>query len=118
MAKCVLMAKPIKHRGKWKIRWTDHTGKRRSEVYERYQDADEAGLRHRLEVAEIKRGHRTPVERGRTHTELFDYWLAARAPLKRSGGDSNDQVLSTMVSETRGGQGGQATPSATLWERM
>ena len=67
------MAKPTRHRDKWRIRWTDHTGKRRSEVYERYNDAEVALLRHQLEVAEVKRGHRAPIEEGWTHTELFDY---------------------------------------------
>lgn len=28
------MAKPTKHRDKWRIRWADHAGKRQSEVYE------------------------------------------------------------------------------------
>ena len=48
------MAKPTKHRDKWRIRWTDHVGKRRSEVHERYADAEVALFRHRLEVAEVK----------------------------------------------------------------
>jgi hypothetical protein len=34
------MAKPTKHRNKWRIRWVDYAGRRQSEVYERYQDAE------------------------------------------------------------------------------
>ena len=45
------MAKPTKHRDKWRIRWTDHAGKRQSEVYVRYKDAEQALRRHQIEVA-------------------------------------------------------------------
>jgi|GEM_PF-2918120 len=49
------MGKPTKHGKKWRIRWTDHTGARQSDVFDRREDAELASLRHRLEVAEIRR---------------------------------------------------------------
>jgi integrase len=85
-------ARPIKHRGKWRIRWTDHTGKRRSEVHERYEEAETALLRHKLEVIDIRSGRRAPIRRGKTHAELFDYWLEARATLKRSSRDDRSMI--------------------------
>jgi len=78
------MAKPTKHRDKWRIRWTDHTGQRQSEVYERYQDAELALCRRQLEALEVKRGERSAVIGGKTIGDLCDYWLRTRATRKRS----------------------------------
>jgi integrase len=86
------VAKPTRHRGKWRIRWTDHTGKRQSEVFERYADAEIALNRHKLEAAEVRRGHRSPVTAGKTFAELCDYWLEARASRKRSERDDRSIV--------------------------
>jgi hypothetical protein len=33
------VGKPIRHRGKWRIRWLDPNGERCSEVYDDYKDA-------------------------------------------------------------------------------
>ncbi len=35
--------RPAKHRDRWRIRWTDVHGVRRSESYDSYDDADFAG---------------------------------------------------------------------------
>ena len=72
------IAKPTKHRDKWRIRWTDHNGSRQSEVFNRYRDAEQALRRHQTEVAEIRAGERLPVARGKTFNDLCDYWLATR----------------------------------------
>jgi hypothetical protein len=45
------MAKPTRRRSKWRIRWCDHTGKRRSAVFDRYEDAELVLLRHKVKVA-------------------------------------------------------------------
>jgi len=66
------MAKPTKHRGKWRIRWSDHAGRRQSEVHDRYQDAELALCRHQLEALEIKRGERSAMVRGKTIGDLCD----------------------------------------------
>lgn len=86
------MAKPTKHRDKWRIRWTDHTGARQSEVYDRYRGAEQALRRHQIEVAEIRSGERLPVARGKTFDELCDYWLATRAKEKRSEKDDRSII--------------------------
>ena len=86
------MSKPTKHGKKWRIRWCDHTGRRQSDVFKRKEDAELAALRHRLEVAEIRRGDRLPVERGKTFADLADYWLATRAKEKRSGDDDRSII--------------------------
>lgn len=86
------MAKPTKHRDKWRIRWTDHAGKRQSEVYDRYKDAEQALRRHQSEVHEIRSGERVPVARGKTFNDLCDYWLATRAREKRSEKDDHSII--------------------------
>ena len=73
------MVKPTKHRGKWRIRWTVHGGRRQSEVHDCDQDAELALCRHQLEALEIKRGERSAMVRGKTVGVLCDYWLESRA---------------------------------------
>ncbi len=52
------MAKPIKHRGKWRIRWKDSNGKRRSEVFADYNDAKRAASRRRRSRPRTGKGTR------------------------------------------------------------
>lgn len=33
-------ARPTRHRDRWRIRWHDHTGQRRSKVFATYDEAD------------------------------------------------------------------------------
>lgn len=53
------MAKPVKHRNGWRIRWFDEKGKRQSAVYADYKVAQNEVRRRQLEVAEIKSGARS-----------------------------------------------------------
>lgn len=82
------MAKPIKHRGKWRIRWIDEHGERKSEVFDDRREAAFQLQQRELEAEERRRGLRTaaPDER-RTFDDLADYWVKNRAPQKRSGKD-------------------------------
>ena len=52
------MAKPTKHGGNWRIRWTDANGKRRTEVYTERRDAKLALSKHVADVEETRRGIR------------------------------------------------------------
>lgn len=52
------VAKPVKHYGKWRIRWTEPNGRRRSQVFEQYSDAELALRRLELQPLEIARGLR------------------------------------------------------------
>lgn len=81
------MAKPIKHRGKYRIRWTDENGKRRSEVHRTHADAQQALRKRQAEAEDIRRGLRPRNPAERTFPELCDYWLSTRAKQKRSGRD-------------------------------
>jgi len=79
------MAKPFKYRGKWCIRYTDENGIRRKKSFDEYRDADLALAQEQSRVREVKRGLRSPAPPEKTFNELADYWLANRAPQKRSG---------------------------------
>ena len=81
------MARPERRGDRWRIRWTDATGKRRSETHDSYEDAEFALQRYELEVKEIKRGLKAPRRPERTFTELADYWMKFRASRKRSARD-------------------------------
>jgi len=78
------VGKPIRHRGKWRIRWLDPNGERRSEVYDDHKDAAFKLRQHQQEVEEICRGLRAPIAPDKSFDELCDYWLNKRAALKRS----------------------------------
>jgi len=86
------VAKPTKHRGKWRIRWIDEKGERQSEVFEDYRRAQTELSRHRVEVEEIKRGIRNAPPPEKTFDDLCDYWLENRAPRKRSAKDDESII--------------------------
>jgi integrase len=79
------VGKPVRHRGRWRIRWFDHQGRRQSEVYDDHRDAAFKLREHQQAAEEIKRGLRRPIAAPRTFAELFDYWESVRVPQKRSG---------------------------------
>ena len=54
------MGKPVKHRDKWRIRWFDENGKRRSEDYDEYKNAQYKLSQPQAAVEEIRRGLRSP----------------------------------------------------------
>jgi hypothetical protein len=72
------MAKPIRHRGKWRIRWIDADGKRRSEVYADYNDA------LRAERGPLPGGscshHDTPAQHDADELADLISSMSARAP--------------------------------------
>lgn len=81
------MATPIRHRGKWRIRWIDAEGKRRSEVFADYNDAKRALRAREVEADEIRAGTRAKRPEDRTFAELCDHWLETRGAAKRSAKD-------------------------------
>lgn len=81
------MAAPVKHYGKWRIRWTAEQGgktTRHSATFDDYNTAKRELALHEAETEQIRRGELRAVPADKTFNELFDYWLAHRAPKKRS----------------------------------
>src|SRR5450631_806708 len=81
------MASPIRHRGKWRIRWIDAEGKRQSEVFEDFNDARRALRGREVEADEIRAGSRARRPEDRTFGELCNHWRETRGAMKRSPKD-------------------------------
>ena len=74
-----IVAKPVLHYGKWRIRWTESSGRRHSQVFSSFEDAEIALRRLELEQLEIKHGGIRPLPpHRRTLNELADHWLERR----------------------------------------
>ena len=82
------MARPTKHRGKWRIRWIAADDTRRSEVYSERTSAVSALRRRQLEAEEIRKGLRQFEPVTKTFVELCEYWLEHRAPLTHDSSQS------------------------------
>lgn len=65
----------------------DEIGRRRSEVYDDYKDAEYALLARKMEVEQIRRGLRVRPPESRTFDELANGWLETRTPKKRTRKD-------------------------------
>ena len=86
------MAKPVKCRDKWRIRWTDAQGGRQSAVFESFKEAAFQLARREAEAEEIRRGLRAATPAEKTFDDLLDYWLEKRAIHKRSQGDDESII--------------------------
>ncbi len=87
-----VMSKPIKHGKKWQVRWFDENGKRRSEVYVSYRDAEFALKAHQTEVEEIRRGFKLRPSKDRSFDELCVKWMQVRAVHKRKPQDDESII--------------------------
>jgi len=86
------MSKPQKRSGKFRIRWYDHTGRRRSKTFETRRAADRALTKLRAEAQEIQTGIRPEPVPDRTFGDLCDYWIEHRASRKKSGKDDESII--------------------------
>jgi integrase len=86
------VARPIKQRGKWRIRWFDQDGARQSAVFTDYRAALDELRRREAEVTEVRLGLRPRRPAARSFDELCDYWIEHRAPRKRSGKDDESII--------------------------
>ncbi len=79
------MASIDRHGQGWRIRWFDEDGRRRAKTFKLKPDAVLHGQRKAVEVEEIKRGLRKLRPKTRSCDDIFDRWIAIKAPEKRSG---------------------------------
>lgn len=91
------MATPVKHRGKWRIRWFDSSGRRKSEVFENRRDAEFALRRHEVDADEIRRGLRPAPVGVHQFSELVERWLTHRSSQKRSEKDDRSIIRRHLV---------------------
>jgi len=95
--------KPIKQRGKWRIRWTDANGARKSEVHGTHRDAELALRRHLVGAEEELRGLRGLAPLDHTLDELCKEWLDTRAARKRSK-KTDESLIRVHLSKAFGGK--------------
>ncbi len=81
------MNKPEKRNGKYRIRWYDHRGKRRSKTFDTYRSAERALTKLQSEAQEIMVGVKPEPMPLKTFSELCDYWLEHRTTRKKSAKD-------------------------------
>lgn len=74
------MARPVKHYGKWRIRWIDHLGQRRSAVFNTYKEAEQAQRLAEGEPVRIKLGLAAAPPPSRTFEDLARYWEENKLP--------------------------------------
>ena len=88
------MARPIKHRGKFRIRWQDASGRRRSACFTSYSAAERALRKFQAEADDLRAGLVDPVAKAaarKSFDDLADYWLDHVAAHKRS--DKDDRSI-------------------------
>lgn len=78
------MSKPVPHYDKWRIRWTDEKGTRRSKTFTEFKTADLALRKAELEAEERRRGLRAPEMEPCPFSKAANYWRTYRSPKKRS----------------------------------
>jgi integrase len=79
------VARPVRFRDKWRIRWVDESGHRQSDVYPTHREAEHQLRVKQTQVEERRRGLRPAEVPNKSFEELADYWVANRVPQKRSG---------------------------------
>lgn len=91
------MSKPVKHYDKWRIRWVDAKGQRRSKTFTEYESAELALKKAQVEEEERRRGLRPPELQPRRCSEAIRYWRENRSPRKRSQKD--DECILRQLEE-------------------
>ena len=76
-------SRPFRHGSKWRIQWTDISGKRKSKVFTKYEEAAAELLRQKAHVQAIKDGHvPRPVDSPTLNDFIRDYYEAHIATLR------------------------------------
>jgi integrase len=91
------MARPERHRKRWKIRWFDEFGKRHYETYDAREMAEVMLQRHHLHVKEVQLALRTGYCPSKTFRELAEFWLTTYAPNKRSFKDDESIIKQHLL---------------------
>ena len=79
------MSKPTRlPSGRWRIRWTDYSGKRRSMTCTTWNEAQQTLRRVKVETDAIRAGVAQPPQQVRSFDDLVAYWRAHRLIHKRN----------------------------------
>ena len=86
------MAKPTKHRGKWRIRWFDESGTRRSKSFTTHTAAVKALRQVESELDDWRAGLGEAPVQDQPFSTLCDHQLKYKTPKKRSPKDDNYMI--------------------------
>lgn len=86
------MAKPVRFRNKWRIRWFDEKGTRQSALFDTKGEATYQNNKKLTEVAEIERGLRSTPPTAKSFNELCDKFLFNRTSQKRRPRDDESTI--------------------------
>lgn len=86
------VAAPARYRDKWRVRWTDHTGKRCCALFDDFDEATRTLRARQAEADAIHAGSKPAPPVPHTFDELCDYWLEHHAPEKRSRKDDESII--------------------------
>lgn len=86
------MASVVKHYGKWRVRWVDEAGQRRSAVFNAHTDALAFGRRQDLLVRDILSGAVAPTPPRMTFDQLCDHYIECHSALKRRRRDDESII--------------------------
>jgi len=82
---------------RWRGRWLDATGKRRSATFATHNDAEAALARERVQARAIATGLAPAPPPRKTFLDLRDAWLTLRATAKRSKDDDESMLRRHLV---------------------
>jgi integrase len=74
------MGQPVEHYGKWRIRWTDHSGVRQSAVFPTRREAKQALQLVESDVQRVKLGLLPAPPPSKSFADLADYWHEFKLP--------------------------------------
>jgi integrase len=96
------MAEPELHYGKYRIRWIDENGKRRSKVFESRKVAKAEYKKIVYEVEQIKLGFLKKDNQDVIFDSLAEYWLKNRTAYKRSAKDDQSIINNHFLPHFKG----------------
>jgi len=98
----VPMSKPVRHRNKWRIRWFDADGHRRSKTFSTYRDAEKALAMYQVEAERISVGLSPKPAPKKTFDDLCDYWLEHRTTRKKNSKDDRSVINASLRPHFKG----------------
>ena len=85
-------ARPQRCRNGWRVRWLDATGRRKSRMFKKYDDAERFLRQQQVSAERVRAGLEAPLPDPRSFDDLCDYWLKHETPRKRSPKDDNSII--------------------------
>ena len=86
-----------KHYQGYRARWLDENRRRQSATFPNKASATYCERKKKVEVAEIRRGLRSPIQPDKTFDDIAGYWNRYKVPRKRSGADDASIIKNHLL---------------------